>query len=54
MLDELEIRESVHTDVAAIESLYPQAFPDEDLLPLVRDLLQDKAIAVSLVGAVDT
>jgi putative acetyltransferase len=51
---ELEIRESVQADASAIESLYPQAFPDEDLLPLVRDLLQHSAIAVSLVGAIDS
>lgn len=53
MLDRLEIRESANSDAAAIEALYPQAFPDEDLLPLVRDLLQDAAIAISLVGAID-
>ena len=53
MLDKLEIRESVQGDSAAIESLYPEAFPDEDLLPLVRDLLQEAAIAVSLVGTID-
>ena len=51
---ELEIRESVQADASVIESLYPQAFPDEDLLPLVRDLLQHSAIAVSLVGTIDS
>ena len=40
-------------DTAAIESLYPKAFPDEDLLPLVRELLQDPTIAMSLVGAIN-
>ena len=53
MSDELEIRESVQADAPAIESLYPKAFPDEDLLPLVRDLLHRPAIAVSIVGAID-
>jgi putative acetyltransferase len=53
MSEELEIRESVQADISAIESLYPEAFPDEDLLPLVRDLLQHPAIAVSLIGAID-
>lgn len=53
MSDELEIRASTRADVAAIESLYPEAFPQEDLLPLVRDLVQDPAIAISLVGAID-
>ena len=54
MSGELEIHESVQADAAAIESLYPKAFPDEDLLPLVRDLLQDAATAVSLVGVIDS
>jgi putative acetyltransferase len=54
MSDELEIRESLQADAAAIESLYPEAFPQEDLLPLVRDLLDDAAIAISLVGAIDS
>jgi putative acetyltransferase len=53
MSDEFEIRESVHADIAAIKSLYPEAFPDEDLLPLVRDLLQEPATAISLVGVID-
>jgi putative acetyltransferase len=53
MSDKLETRESVKADAAAIEALYSEAFPDEDLLPLVRDLLQDARIAVSLVGAID-
>jgi putative acetyltransferase len=54
MLDELQIRESRPDDLSAIESLYPGAFPDENLLPLVRDLLNDAAVAISLVGTIDT
>jgi len=54
MLEKLEIRESRQDDSAAIESLYPEAFPDENLLPLVRDLLNDAAVAISLVGTIDT
>lgn len=53
MLDKLEIRPSVQADAAAIELLYREAFPDEDLIPLVRDLLQDPAIAISLVGTIE-
>ena len=53
MMEELEIRESAQADVAAIESLYPEAFPDEDLVPLVQDLLRDPGVAISLVGAID-
>jgi putative acetyltransferase len=54
MVEKLEIRESRRNDSAAIESLYPEAFPDEDLLPLVRDLLNDAVVAMSLVGTIDT
>ena len=37
------IRESDEHDVCAIRALYPQAFPDEDLLPVVEALLGDPA-----------
>lgn len=50
MTDSLEIRESTSDDVIALETLYPDAFPDENLLPLVRNLLQDSSITFSLVG----
>lgn len=32
MSEKLEIRESIPSDLGAIESLYPEAFPDENLL----------------------
>ena len=54
MSENLEIRESKRDDLAVIESLYPDAFPDENLLPLVRDLLNDAVVAMSLVGTIDT
>ena len=54
MSDKLEIRESRREELVAIESLYPEAFPDEDLIPLVRDLLNDAVVAMSLVGTIDT
>ncbi|MEM8817450.1 MAG: N-acetyltransferase [Pseudomonadota bacterium] len=50
MTEKLEIRESRPDDLAALESLYPQAFPDEDLLPVVRDLLPDTTVTLSLVA----
>ena len=53
MLDKLLIRDSDKGDFAAIEALYPVAFPDENLLPLVRDLLKDTAIVISLAGTID-
>ena len=54
MLDELQIRESRPDDSAAIRSLYPEAFPDENLLPLVRDLLNDSVVTISFVATIDT
>lgn len=53
MIEKIEYRESLPSDVAAIEELYPDAFPDEDLLPLVRELLKEDSIVLSLVGIAD-
>jgi putative acetyltransferase len=53
-VSELFIRQSVPADSAAIEALYPQAFPDEDLVPLVRSLLTDPVVAMSLVALIDS
>ena len=50
---EIEIREGVPGDLDMIEKLYPDAFPEEDLLPLVRDLLREPATALSLVAFAD-
>ena len=38
MTQTLDIRPFVPTDLDAVLTLYPAAFPDEDLLPLVSDL----------------
>lgn len=46
----MDIRESTQGDIETIESLYPEAFPDEDLLPVVRALLEDSAVGLSLVA----
>lgn len=54
MSERTEIRESLPSDLASIEKLYPDVFPDEDLLPLVRELLQEAPIVLSLVGIIDT
>ena len=51
---ELEIRESGAGDRGAIDSLYPRAFPDEDLLPLVQGLLEVPDIALSMVASADS
>ncbi|HEX9792276.1 MAG TPA: N-acetyltransferase [Kiloniellales bacterium] len=53
MIEEIEIRESRLSDVSSIETLYSDAFPDEDLLPLVRELLSEEHVGLSLAGIVD-
>ena len=50
MEQDLEIRESVAGDRAAIDALYPRSFPDEDLLPLVGDMLREPTATLSLVA----
>jgi putative acetyltransferase len=52
MIEEIVIRESQMSDIPSLEKLYPEAFPDEDLLPLVWDLLREEPIVLSLVGIV--
>ena len=47
------VRTSVSADAAAIDALYPDAFPEEDLLPLVRKLLSEPTMVLSLVGVMD-
>lgn len=49
----LDIRESSPNDREALERLYPQAFPDEDLVPLLRDLLNARKDVLSLVAVRD-
>lgn len=47
------MRASREDDRAAIERLYPAAFPDEYLLPLVRRLLDETVSVLSLVAVRD-
>ncbi len=49
----MQIRESTGDDDAAIFAMYPRAFPDEDLVPVVSELLDDRSITLSLVAASD-
>lgn len=51
-MESIEIRETVPGDLALIEAVYRDAFPDEDLLPLVRALLQEAQVALSLAGLI--
>jgi putative acetyltransferase len=53
MVDLPDIRDSRPDDIAALEALYPDAFPAEDLLPLVKELLDEEPIRISLVAVVD-
>ena len=53
MIDNMRIRENIPDDAAALERLYSATFPDEDLLPLVSDLLDEEPSILSLVAIVD-
>lgn len=52
-MDEVDIRESRPGDLPGLEPLYSRAFPDEDLLPLVKALLSEDSAVHSLVGIDD-
>jgi len=45
-----DIREGGPEDLAGIEQLYREAFPEEDLWPLVGELLDDRSDVLSLVA----
>lgn len=49
----MQIRESASDDIAGIVAMYPRAFPDEDLVPVVTALLDDPPIRTSLVATID-
>jgi len=49
-----EIRCSAPSDVAALEGLYQRAFPGEDLVALVRELLGEPVKTLSLVAVIDS
>lgn len=50
---DVEIRESSAGDFPSIEKLYRDAFPDEDLLPIVHELLETASGVLSLVAIDD-
>jgi putative acetyltransferase len=54
MTKNVDTRVGAPGDLGAIESLYPEAFPEEDLLPLVRDLLGESNGTLSLVATADS
>jgi putative acetyltransferase len=50
---DIEIRDSAPGDIAPLKAVYADAFPDEDLVPLVVALLKtQKDLVVSLVACV--
>ncbi|MEM7464764.1 MAG: N-acetyltransferase [Pseudomonadota bacterium] len=53
MTNKIEFRQSTSADQKSIEAIYPEAFPDEDLLPVVRDLLQEPSGILSIVAVSD-
>lgn len=53
MTSPVPVRQTGPADQAAIEALYPDAFPDEDLLRLVRALLARSSDVLSLVATND-
>jgi hypothetical protein len=52
MVNAIEIRDTRADDLSGIEALYPITFPDEDLLPLVRELMDGRSLVLSLAGLV--
>lgn len=49
----MQIRESTTDDFAGIVAMYPRAFPDEDLVPVVTALLDNPPVRTSLVATID-
>ena len=49
-MEDVSVRLSAPSDTKVILAMYPLAFPEEDLVPLVKELLADSTIAMSLVG----
>ena len=49
----MQIRPSTAGDTDAIIAMYPEVFPDEDLVPVVRELLEDPPVRISLVAVID-
>lgn len=50
MADPFEMRDCRGEDIASLEKLYPDTFPDEELLPLVRELVSLPSGVLSFVA----
>ncbi|MBG6205782.1 putative acetyltransferase [Labrenzia sp. EL_126] len=53
MTQPVAIRETVTADIAGLQFLYRTAFPDEDLFPLVDELLGGSAPLISFAAVVE-
>lgn len=53
MIEGIDVQETIPNDTPALETIYTDVFPEEDLLPLVRELLADNSTSSSLVAIVD-
>lgn len=53
MIENIGVREGRPEDTVGIETLYPAAFPDEDLMPVVRELLANEFWGLSLLAIVE-
>jgi len=53
-MEAMQIRSSTDKDRKSILALYPEVFPQEDLLPLVGDLLSSGPDVLSLVAILDS
>lgn len=49
----LHIRTSTFEDIESIKEMYTRAFPDEDLVPLIIKLLDNRNDVLSLVGTIE-
>jgi len=50
----IDIRESRPEELTTLEAMYPRAFPDEDLVPLLRSLHDNRDAMLSLVAVIDS
>lgn len=53
MANEINIFKAKKDDISAIEILYKESFPEEDLLPLVVELLNDEQNTINLSAFID-
>ena len=52
-MTDTQVRISKPEDMPALDALYPTAFPDEDLLPVMHQLVRERSDTLSLVALCD-